>query len=216
MSAPSLYERLVELVYDAVFDDSAWLPMAATFEDVLGVHGSHLGLVDAPRTDPRFTFSRLYIEGAPAPDIEALYVGEYFPIDERMPRFPNLPLGEPVRNRHIYTATEMRRTSATYNEFLTRLGGANQLVVRLPHSGSDHDAWVLTRGTRKDFETDEIELVRRVARHVGRLVYMRRELSTMDAVGSALAKSSNTRPSPPFSCWTALAASSSATPVPGS
>ena len=131
-------------------------------------------------------FSRLYIEGAPAPDIETLYVGEYFPIDERMYRFHQLPLGEPLRNRDIYTAEEMRRTSATYNDFLLRAGGANQLVVRLAHTGSEYDAWVLTRAGRRDYQSDEIELTRRVAGHVGRLVRMRRELARIDAVGSAL------------------------------
>ena len=123
---------------------------------------------------------------APAPDLEALYVGEYFLIDERMPRFRSLPLGEPVHNRHIYTTEEMRRTSATYNDFLLRVGGANQLVVRLPGTGSDHDAWVLTRAGNRDYDSDEIELTRRVASHVGRLVRMRRELSRTHAVGSAL------------------------------
>ena len=185
-SAHSKYEQLVELVYDAVFDDSAWMPMAATLEEVLGITGSHLGLVDAARTDPRLVFSRLYIEGAPAPDVEALYVGEYFPIDERLPRFHSLPLGKPVHNREIYTADEMRRTSATYNDFLLPLDGANQLVVRLPHTGSDHDAWVLTRAGSRDYDPDQVELTRRIAKHVGRLVRMRRELSRIDAVGSTL------------------------------
>lgn len=182
------YEGLIELIYDAVFDESAWLPMVQTVDAVLGTAGCHMALLDPDRADPHVVFSRLYQDGGPAPELEEQYLDDYFVIDERVARMPDCPVGEPLHNRQIYTRDEMRRTSATYNDFLVRVGGANQICVRLPGSGSDHDFWTLTRRGARDYGSDELDLVRRLAVHVGRLVRMRRALSAVDALGLTLSE----------------------------
>lgn len=187
MAAPGAYETLIEHIYEAVFDESAWLPMVRTVDAVLGTDGCHLALFDPERPDPHMVFSRLYQDGVPAVELEERYLADYFPIDERVPRLASMPMGKPLHNRQAFTHDERRRTSATYNDFLVRVGGTNQVCVRLPDSGCDHDAWIVTRRGSRDYGSDEMELVGRLAVHVGRMVRMRRALSAADALGRTMA-----------------------------
>ena len=180
-----LYERLVGLVYEAVTDDSAWLAMISMLDGQLGMLGGHLALIDAELQDPHLVFSCMHAEGAPVPELEAEYVREYFPVDERVSRLIDFPIGEPIHNRMLLSGDEIRRTSAVYNEFLARVGGTNQVCVRLGGTGGSHDAWILTRRGSKDLDPDETGLVRRLAAHVGRMVRTRRALVGAGALGLA-------------------------------
>ena len=186
MSLPS-YEQLIEQVYESVFDDAAWFDVTAALDGMLDIQGHHVALIDQTRADPHLVFSRLYLDGAPADDIEEEYLRDYFAIDERIARTPQLPLGEPIDNRQCFTGEELR-TSATYNEFLRRVNGTNQVCVRLPGTGSESDVWALTRRRPRSFETSELDLLRRLGRHMGRMVHMRRALATVDALGMSLAQ----------------------------
>ena len=69
---------------------------------------------------------------------------------------------------------------------MKRVGGTNQLTVRLSSTGADEDLWVVTRATAREFETAQLNLIRRVSEHVGRLVRMRRTLVSVDALGLTL------------------------------
>ena len=183
-SSHDSYERLVDSIYAAAFDDSEWCGFVAMLETELGIDGTHLLLADAVGPDPRLVLSRLYMHGKPAPDIEERYLNDYFGQDERVPRVSGLPVGKPVHNRQIYTPVERRRTSATWNEFLHPLGGTNQLVVRL--SAERHDVWTVTRGSQDEYGSEETETIGRLALHLGRLANVRRSLSRAEILGAAL------------------------------
>ena len=186
MSSQPTYERLIETIYESVFDEAAWSGVTESLERLLDIQGHHVALLDPEREDPRFVFSRLYKDGAPAPDLEAEYVRDYAALDERVSRMDQLPFGEPVDNRQSFTRDEMRRTSAMYNDFLRRVGGTNQVCVRLDGTTSGADFWTLTRIRPKPFETAALDQLGGLARHMGRMVQMRRTLAKVDALGLAL------------------------------
>lgn len=186
MAAHSPYERLVDLIYAAVFDERAWPALVAAADRSLGVDGSHLLFADVARPDPHAVFSRLYIDGQPAPDVEQRYLNDFLPIDERVPRTSGLPVGQPVHNSQIFTASEMRWKSAVYNELLVPLGATNQLCVRLP--GEHLDIWTVGRRSAKEFDADDADLTRRLARHLAHMARMRRALADADALSLTLAE----------------------------
>ncbi len=188
MVASEVYDTLIGHIYDAVFDESAWLPMVQKVDVVLGTNGCHLALFDPDSADPRTAFSRLYKDGAPAVELEETYLKEYLPIDERVPRLADMPTGEPRHNQQLFTRDERRRTSATYNDFLVSVGGANQICVRLPNSGCDRDVWTITREASREYGSDERAAIRGLAGHMGRMVRMRRALSAAGALGQDLAE----------------------------
>ena len=183
--ATSVYERLVDSIYSVAFDDSEWSTFTAMLETELGVDGIHLLLADAVQPDPHLVLSRLYMYGEPAHDIEDRYLSGYFARDERVPRVLSQPVGQAVHNRSLYTPTERRRTSATWNEFLSPLGGTNQLVVRL--SEERHDVWTVTRGTQTEFEAgrDRDDSAARASCGT-RMANVRRSLSQAEVLGAVL------------------------------
>ena len=75
-------------------------------------------------------------------DLEREYLNTYHPIDERVPRFRQLPARRLVHITDLYTAEELK-TSRTYNELLPRAGMQDSLNVRLPGLAGSHIGWGL-------------------------------------------------------------------------
>ena len=61
----------------------------------------------------------LYFRGQRQEDVARDYVENYFSIDERVPRFRQLPSSRLVHATDLYTAEELQ-TSPTYNELMRR------------------------------------------------------------------------------------------------
>ena len=190
------FDETVALLYDAVLDDDVWTDLYGRVEAATGAAGFHLAVIDNATTDPRTTFSRLHIEGAPAPELEDLYLRDYFAQDERIPRLPQLPDTTLIHNDSLLTASE-RRNSAVYNDFLGRMGGTNQVLTRLPSresgggrqfEGDDGDYWILTKYHAGEWSTDQVQFIERLMPHMGRFLTLRRGLARAQAIGLAAAK----------------------------
>ena len=92
----------------------------------------------APKDDVRLFVVGLYFRGQRHEDLERDYIENYHSIDERVPRFRQLPSSRLVHATDLYTAEELK-TSPSYNELMHRAVQQDSLNVpalragRLPH-----------------------------------------------------------------------------------
>ena len=185
--ATNQYDRLVSLLYEAVLDDKVWPRIYQSLGATAGVEGAHLVIVDGASADPNVVFSQLHVDGRPAPEIEERYVRDYFAIDERVPKLPQLPTARLVHNDSLFTDRE-RKFSVAYNEFLRAVDGTNQVLIRLSgHQRPEFDMWVLTKLNSQAWDAQQTRLIERVVPHMGRFLRLRRALACAQAVGRSLA-----------------------------
>ena len=106
--------------------------------------------------------------------------GPMFAVDERVPRYFDMPDGALA---HVNTpVTEsVRKTSATYNEFLAPTGGGNSLIVHLDGPEGLYVVWLLARaGKPDDWSSNQLERVASLLPHMRRFVRVRQALAGAD------------------------------------
>ena len=131
MNKEKIFERMLELLYEAMLDDSRWPAASALIEEACGFKGSALVFGRGnSRSESDLFFSRICYGGERRGDLEQRYFGTYFATDVRIPRIQRLPNLELAHVDSLMTDTE-KKSSALYNEFLPEGEGKNGLTVRL-------------------------------------------------------------------------------------
>ena len=133
MSDQNAFERILASLHDAMLDDAHWPATSALIDEACGLTSNALLVGEGPKDDLRVLFVGLYSRGQRHEDLEREYLEVYHPMDERIPRFRQLPDSRLVRVADLYTAEELK-TSPTYNEILLRAKYQNGLNVRLGRS----------------------------------------------------------------------------------
>ena len=113
MDQHGLYDRILGSLHRAAFDATAWTATAGLVEVACSVKGS--AFVFAGGQSPqgvKVDFARFCFRGQRREDFEQIYLHDYWPRDERIPRLRRLPDSQLVHNRDLYTEAE-RKTSAT-------------------------------------------------------------------------------------------------------
>ena len=131
MNNQDAFERILASLYDAMLDETRWPATSALIDEASGITGNGLMVAEGPKNDIRGLFVGLYYRGQRRKDLEREYLEHYHAIDERVPRFRQLPVSRLVHITDLYTAEELK-TSPTYNELLRRAGMQDGLNVRLP------------------------------------------------------------------------------------
>ena len=109
-------------------------------------------------------------------DLEREYLEDYHPNDERVPRMRQLPDSRLVPVKDTYTAEELK-TSPTFNEILFRNNHQNGLTVRLDGLDGSHISWgTADPVTRRDWESSQITMIRRLLPHIRQFVRIRQTL----------------------------------------
>ena len=134
MSEPPAFERILASLYDAMLDDTHWPATSALIDEACGVVGNALLVGEGPPDDIRVTFVGLYYRGLRRPDLEREHLELYHPSNEGIPRLRQLPDGQLVPIKDLYTAEE-RTTSRAYNEALRRGQYQQGVNVRLAGPG---------------------------------------------------------------------------------
>ena len=134
MSDQPAFGRVLASLYDAMLDDTRWPAASALIDEACGLTGNGLIVADGPKDDVRLLVVGLYFRGQRHEDLERDYVENYHSMDERVPRFRQLPSSRLVHATDLYTAEELK-TSPTYNELMRRAVMQDSLNVRL--SGLD-------------------------------------------------------------------------------
>ena len=142
MNNQDAFERSLASLYDARLDETRWPATSALIDEACGITGNGLMVGEGPKNDVRGLFVGLYYRGQRREDLEREYLEHYHAIDERVPRFRQLPVSRLVHIDDLYTAEELK-TSPTYNELLRRAGMQDGLNVRLPGLDGSHIGWGL-------------------------------------------------------------------------
>ena len=187
MSERDQFERVVASLYEAMLEDSHWPATSKLIDETCGVQGNVLMVGEGPEDDVRIGFVGLYRRGERRLALERQYEEVYHPIDEAVPRFRQLPFGQLVTTRDLYTEEELR-TSPAFNEFHPRARVRNGWSVRLegPEAPS-HIGWaVCDPVTTGGGESDRVAMIKRLAPHIRQYVNVRGVVAQAGALGASL------------------------------
>ena len=176
MNNPDAFERILASLYDAMLDETRWPATSALIDEACGLTGNGLMVAEGPKDDVRAVFVGLYSRGQRREDLEREYLEHYHAIDERVPRFRQLPARRLVHINDLYTAEELK-TSPTYNEILLRAGMQDGLNVRLPGLDGSHIGWGLNDPVDSEgWGASRIARVQRLLPHIQQFVRVRQAL----------------------------------------
>ena len=186
MSNQGMYERTLASLYDAMLDDTRWPATSALIDEACGITGNALLVGEGPPDDIRVLPVGLYYQGQRREDLERDYVENYHPIDERVPRFRQLPDSHLVHVKDLYTAEELK-TSPTYNEITLRSHYQDGLNVRLDGPDASHIAWGLGDPVASDgWGSSEIAMVQALLPHIRQFIRVRQALVRAEAHGTTV------------------------------
>ena len=188
MSRYDTFNRILTSLHEATFDDTQWLYASTLISEACGAVGNALVVADTSEELPRILFAGFYGSTERRDDLERLYFDDYYPWDERVPRASQLPDGQLVHVRELYSAEELR-TSRTYNEALPRMDGQKSLNVRLDGPGGTSILWCLADPVEPiGWGSAQIEMVQSLMPHIRHFVSVRQAVAGADALGASLAK----------------------------
>ena len=186
MKNPDAFERILASLYDVMLDDTRWPATSALIDEACGLTGNGLMVGEGPKNDVRGHFVGLYYRGQRREDLEREYLENYHSIDERVPRFLQLPARRLVHINDLYTAEELK-TSPTYNEILPRAAMQDGLNVRLPGLDGSHIGWGLNDPVDSEgWGPSRIAMVQRLLPHIQQFVRVRQALVRAEARSSTV------------------------------
>ena len=181
MIRQDVYERILSSLHDAMLDDTHWPATSALIDEACGITSNCLLVGEGPPDDLRVLTVGLYYRGQRHEDLEREYLEVYHPIDERIPRFRQLPDSHLVHVKDLYTAEELK-TSPTYNEILLRSQYQNGLNVRLDGPDTSHISWGLGDPVASDgWGSSEIATIKRLLPHIRQFIRVRQALVRAEA-----------------------------------
>ena len=181
MSQQNAFKRILASLHDAMPDDTLWPGTSALIDEACGITGNTLLVGEGPKDDIRAVFVGLYYRGQRREDLEREYLEVYHPIDERVPRFRDLPDSRLVPIAELYTAKELK-TSPTYNDLFLRGHYQHGLNVRLDGPDGSHISWGLGDPvTAGGWGSSEITLVKELLPYIRQFVRVRQALVRAEA-----------------------------------
>ena len=192
MSDQVVFERTLASLQDAMLDDTRWPATSALIDEACGLTGNTILLGEGPKADIRVSCIGLYYRGQRHTDLERWYLEEYHPIDERIPRFRQLPDSRLVPIKDLYTTEELK-SSPVFNEALFRGNYQNGLNVRMDVADDSYMSWALGDPlTRHGWAPSQTAMVTRLLPHLRHYVRVRQALvhaRALETTASALLES---------------------------
>ena len=181
------FQRIVELLNEAMLDDARWPEVAATMNQAVGSTSNALTFGDeSPKGDIRIFFAKCIARGEDRSDWVRKYFRDYHATDEHLPRLRALPSGKIVPVAEQFSQEE-RRTSRTYNEWLVRTEGQKGLHIRLDGPYGSRIAWAIGDPIDgADWSSAQIDIVARVLPQLRQYVRVRSALADAGALGSTV------------------------------
>ena len=180
-----LFERTVETLLDAAFDDARWGDAFRSIDRLCALNGGQFSAL-APNADGNIaaTFAACYINGDPHQEIVADWVENYAGSGEHVPRIGNLSTWRLAHNEELFTPAE-KRTSLIYNEFQPKYDCRDQVAVvvdRPPDERRKYDflMWTMANG-ESEWGPDKLERIRGLLPHIRQAVRVRQELAVAEA-----------------------------------
>ena len=177
MDEQDRFDRVVASLLDAQLDDSYWPTASSLFDEACGLLGNHLAVIrgDNPG-NAEFLFGKLYKRGEADDELDQLYVRDYFPIDDRLPRYFKMADRELAHVSSMYSVAE-RKTSPIYNEFLLPTGAGNAINAHMTAKNDLHVVMALVRdGNKSDWSSEQLTMIERLLPHIRQFVRVRQAL----------------------------------------
>ena len=180
-----LFERAVETLLDAAFDDSRWGDAFQAIDRLCGLNGGQFTALTANADgDPEATFAACYINGDPREEVVADWAENYAAFSENVPRIGRLPTWRLTHNEELFTPAE-KRSSLMYNEFQPKYDCRDQMAVVLDgpldgRPGSSCLFWTMANG-EAGWEPDKLKRIRALLPHIRQAVRVRQELVAAEA-----------------------------------
>ena len=182
MSDQVVFERTLASLHDAMLDDTHWPATSALIDEACGLTGNTILIGEGSKTDIRVNCIGLYYRGQRRTDLERWYLEEYHPIDERIPRFRQLPDSRLLPIKDLYTAEELK-SSPVFNEALFRGNYQNGLNVRMDVADGCYMSWALGDPlTRHGWVPSQTSMVTRLLPHLRQYVRVRQALVRAQAL----------------------------------
>ena len=188
MDQQDRFDRIIASLHEATLDESRWRETSTLIDDACGITGKHLVLVgDDGHGDAAWLFDKPYWRGELREDIGRTYAENYFPTDERIPRYLRLPDRRVVRVADVYTERELK-TSPTYNELLRYAGARDGLSIRMDGPAGIHICWALADPTSSDgWSSEQLTMIERLLPHIRQFVRVRHALVGAKALQGSVA-----------------------------
>ena len=188
MDQQDRFDRIIASLHETMLDESHWRETSALIDDVCGITGTHLVLLgDDTHGDATWLFDKPYWRGELREDIGRDYAENYFPHDERIPRYMRLPDRRVVRVADVYTEWELK-TSPTYNELLRWAGARNGLSIRMDGPAGIHICWALADPTTAgEWSSEQLTMIEGLLPHIRQFVRVHHALAGARALGGSVA-----------------------------
>ena len=181
MGEHDAFGGILASLHDAMLDDARWPATSALIDEACGLTGNDLIVREGPLDDVRVLFVGAYCRGQRREDQERDYLENYYPTDERVPRFRQLPNSRLVHVRDLLTADELK-TSPTYNDMLLRTGGQDSLNARLDGPDGSSITWGLRDPVDADgWGSSRVTTVMALLPHIRQFVRVRHALVRAEA-----------------------------------
>ena len=187
--ADGLFERAVETLLDAAFDDARWGDAFRAIDRLCGLNGGQFTALAANADgDPEATFAACYIDGDPHQEIVADWAANYASFSENVSRIGTLPIWRLTHNEELFTPAE-KRTSLMYNEFQPKYDCRDQMAVVVDRPSDERPGngclfWTMTNG-EAGWEPAKLKRIRGLLPHIRQAVRVRQELVAAQAQAHA-------------------------------
>ena len=189
MNQGDVYERIVDLLNEAMLDDARWPEASALIDEAFGAKGSVLTYVDGfARDDIEIYLAKCYYRGEDRSAWQQEYSRRYASEDEHIPRLRQLPDSKIVAVADLFSEQE-RKTSRTYNDALVRFHGQQGLSVRLDAPRDSRIYWGIADPIDGDgWSSSQVDMIRSVLPHLRQYVLVSTALADAGALGRSAAE----------------------------
>ena len=188
MSEANEFDRILDALHRATFDDALWPAASALIDQACGSKGNCIafGYDGATRTDSRIMIADLSYHGQRAEELLQEYLQDFYYLDERIPRLLQLPDSKFVDTPNLYTEKE-RKSSVAYNDVLSRGEFQKSLSVRLDGPKGTCIIWNLADPINGEaWSSMQVEVARRLLPHLRQYMTTRQALLDAGALGATL------------------------------
>ena len=178
------FHRIIDLINEAMLDDTHWPYASALIDEICGSKGNILffGKARSGNAPSNIYLARCCFRGEERPEQMREYLKYYHPLDEHVSRMHKLPDGKIVSVAEVFTEEE-RKKSQVYNEAYLRYEIQNALEVRLDMPGGSHIAWGIADPVdSRGWSMSRVEVISRLIPHIRQYVRVRAALAEANAL----------------------------------
>ena len=187
MSQQDDFERILASLYEATLDDLHWDKTSALIDEACGARGNSVVFAGmTPAGAAEILFARICHRGQRDREFEQEYVRVHYPVDERLPRFRQLPDSKIVHVTELLSEQELKK-SRLYNEILPRRQSQDSLYTRMDGPFGSRIGWVIGDPVdARGWSSAQIDMIRRLLPHLRQFVRVRHALVECGALGAPL------------------------------